>query len=140
MLKNKKKDKGDKEEGYLKQQKFARTVVDYQPDICKDYKETGFCGFGDSCKFLHDRTDYKHGWQDINEEEPDDKYVIKEEEEKKGDNCAVCGGNFKDPIVTKCKHFFCMDCAEKECSSSCFTCQKPTSGIFKNAKKLLKNS
>ena len=19
---------------------------DYQPDICKDYKETGFCGFG----------------------------------------------------------------------------------------------
>ena len=36
---------------------------DYQPDICKDYKETGFCGFGDSCKFLHDRSDYKHGWQ-----------------------------------------------------------------------------
>lgn len=29
-----------------------------QPDICKDYKETGFCGFGDSCKFLHDRSDY----------------------------------------------------------------------------------
>lgn len=29
---------------------------DYQPDICKDYKETGFCGFGDSCKFLHDRS------------------------------------------------------------------------------------
>lgn len=22
---------------------------DYQPDICKDYKETGYCGFGDSC-------------------------------------------------------------------------------------------
>ena len=37
--------------------------VDYQPDICKDYKETGFCGFGDSCKFLHDRGDYKSGWQ-----------------------------------------------------------------------------
>jgi RING finger protein 113A len=36
---------------------------DYQPDICKDYKETGYCGFGDSCKFMHDRTDYKHGWQ-----------------------------------------------------------------------------
>jgi len=36
---------------------------DYQPDICKDYKETGYCGFGDSCKFLHDRADYKHGWQ-----------------------------------------------------------------------------
>ncbi|CAF1327418.1 unnamed protein product [Rotaria sordida] len=36
---------------------------DYQPDICKDYKETGYCGFGDSCKFLHDRSDYKYGWQ-----------------------------------------------------------------------------
>ena len=23
----------------------------------------GFCGFGDSFKFLHDRSDYKHGWQ-----------------------------------------------------------------------------
>lgn len=32
---------------------------DYQPDVCKDYKETGFCGFGLSCKFLHDRSDYK---------------------------------------------------------------------------------
>ncbi|KAI9455476.1 hypothetical protein BJY52DRAFT_1204997 [Lactarius psammicola] len=34
------------------------TVVDYQPDVCKDYKETGFCGFGDTCKFLHDRGTY----------------------------------------------------------------------------------
>jgi len=51
------------------------TIVDYQPDVCKDYKgkffflrakascctdhnfntETGYCGFGDTCKFLHDR-------------------------------------------------------------------------------------
>jgi RING finger protein 113A len=53
------------------------TIVDYQPDVCKDYRgastspfslprrtpshtdiplsETGFCGFGDTCKFLHDR-------------------------------------------------------------------------------------
>merc|ERR1712224_13496 len=36
---------------------------DYDPNICKDYKETGFCGYGNSCKFLHDRTDYKTGWQ-----------------------------------------------------------------------------
>jgi RING finger protein 113A len=24
------------------------TVLDYQPDTCKDYKTTGYCGFGDS--------------------------------------------------------------------------------------------
>merc|ERR1712224_761708 len=36
---------------------------DYQPDICKDYKETGFCGFGDSCIYLHDRGNTLAGWQ-----------------------------------------------------------------------------
>jgi RING finger protein 113A len=41
----------------------STTRMDYQYDICKDYKETGFCGFGDSCKFLHDRSDFKSGAQ-----------------------------------------------------------------------------
>lgn len=36
---------------------------DFQPDVCKDYKETGFCGFGDACKFLHDRSDATLGWK-----------------------------------------------------------------------------
>jgi RING finger protein 113A len=39
------------------------TITDMAPDVCKDYKQTGFCGFGDSCKFLHAREDYAHGWQ-----------------------------------------------------------------------------
>lgn len=30
--------------------------------VCKDYKETGYCGWGDTCKFLHDRSDYKPGY------------------------------------------------------------------------------
>jgi RING finger protein 113A len=41
----------------------ATSRFDYQPDVCKDYKDTGFCGYGDACKFLHDRSDYKSGWQ-----------------------------------------------------------------------------
>jgi len=52
-------------QGPLRAPSFLRatTTFDYQPSICKDYKETGFCGFGDSCKFLHDRSDYKSGAQ-----------------------------------------------------------------------------
>ncbi|KAI1419049.1 hypothetical protein F5Y12DRAFT_779811 [Xylaria sp. FL1777] len=39
------------------------TTTDFAPDICKDYQRSGWCGFGDSCVFLHDRSDVKRGWQ-----------------------------------------------------------------------------
>ena len=81
---------------------------DYAPDLCKDYKETGFCGFGDSCKFLHDRSDYKFGWQLEREEhgkgEPDEdmsKYEIHSDEEDLPFKCFICRDSFKHPIVTK---------------------------------------
>ncbi|KAF7801286.1 zinc finger CCCH domain-containing protein 1 [Senna tora] len=47
--------------GPLRASPYIRVSVriDHQLDICKDYKETGYCGYGDSCKFMHDRTDYK---------------------------------------------------------------------------------
>jgi RING finger protein 113A len=41
----------------------STAVIDYKPDICKDYKETGYCGYGDSCKFIHDRGDYKTSYE-----------------------------------------------------------------------------
>ncbi|RHY18980.1 hypothetical protein DYB36_003995 [Aphanomyces astaci] len=52
-------------QGPIRAQTWARSICrfDYAPDICKDYKETGFCGYGDNCKFMHDRGDYKSGWQ-----------------------------------------------------------------------------
>lgn len=85
---------------------------DYQPDVCKDYKETGFCGFGDSCKFLHDRSDYKHGWQleqeygnnkkdDESDDGDDSKYEIHSDEEDLPFKCFICRESFVDPIVTK---------------------------------------
>ena len=51
--------------GPIKVTTSIRTTAqfDYQPDICKDYKETGFCGFGDTCIYLHDRGDTLTGWQ-----------------------------------------------------------------------------
>jgi hypothetical protein len=44
---------------------MARTTIriDYQRDICKGYKDTGFCSYGDNCKVLDNRGDYKQSWQ-----------------------------------------------------------------------------
>lgn len=118
---------------------------DYQPDICKDYKETGFCGFGDSCKFLHDRSDYKAGWQleldaeNNLEEEDDNKYKIDDEEDLPF-KCFICRESFQKPIVTKCKHYFCESCAldHYKKSTRCFVCGIQTSGVFNIAKELIK--
>lgn len=86
---------------------------DYQPDVCKDYKETGFCGFGDSCKFLHDRSDYKAGWQleadgpnahrgnDDSDDGDDTKYEIHSDDDELPFKCFICRNSFVDPIVTK---------------------------------------
>lgn len=41
----------------------ASVRIDYQPDVCKDYKETGYCGYGDACKFLHTREDTRASYQ-----------------------------------------------------------------------------
>lgn len=82
---------------------------DYQPDICKDWKETGYCGFGDSCKFLHDRSDYKSGWQLDREfeenikPEDEDAYVISssDEDDQLPFACFLCRERFTNPVITK---------------------------------------
>ncbi|KAG6476090.1 hypothetical protein ZIOFF_065326 [Zingiber officinale] len=109
---------------------------DYQPDICKDYKETGYCGYGDSCKFIYDRGDYKSRWQLEKDWEEAEKARKKRlATSSRGDNdeadhedgnddddeaddslpfaCFICRQPFEDPVVTKCKHYFCEHCALK---------------------------
>ena len=85
------------------------TLVDYQPDVCKDYKETGFCGYGDSCKFLHDRGDYLAGWQ-LDKIDPNGGVAQPEEEEieEVPFACLICRKEFTEPVVTRCGHYFCM--------------------------------
>ena len=121
---------------------------DYQPDICKDYKETGFCGFGDSCKFLHDRSDYKAGWQLEQEvaagpncdDDDDDKYRIDDEDDDLPFKCLICRESFTKPVVTKCKHYFCEGCALKQFrkSTRCAACGQQTMGVFNIAKDIIK--
>lgn len=126
---------------------------DYQPDICKDYKETGFCGYGDSCIFLHDRGDYKTGWQ-LEKEWEDaqknhtkfgasdpNKYAISDNDsdDELPFACLICRQEFKNPVVTRCEHYFCEACAIKNYKKSpkCYACGKPTQGVFNTAKKML---
>jgi RING finger protein 113A len=72
---------------------------------------------------MHDRTDYKSGWQidkeweeaRKNQQDDDpDKFLVKDiiaEESDSDDDlpfaCLICRNDFKDPIMTKCKHYFC---------------------------------
>ncbi|KAK9768243.1 RNA-splicing factor [Basidiobolus ranarum] len=123
---------------------------DYQPDICKDYKETGFCGYGDSCIFMHDRGDYKSGWQlekeweDAQKNKRIDDFLEEEKEEEESEEelpfaCIICREEFTRPVVTKCGHYFCEKCALKRYAKTpkCFACNAPTGGIFNTAKLLI---
>jgi RING finger protein 113A len=166
------------------------THMDYAPDICKDYKETGYCGYGDkyvvfwvksllwlqralhptyvspltafsffyirSCKFMHDRGDYKTGWQiDRDWEaaqkskrkalvsgkaEEDEDWTVKDEDDGLPFACFICRQPFTDPVVTKCGHYFCEDCAlnHHKKSHKCAVCKEPTMGIFNTAAKIMK--
>ena len=125
----------------------SSTVMDYQPDICKDYKETGYCGFGDTCKFLHDRSDYLAGWQldvlpnsnarDIPLSDPEN--GEDDDEEDIPFACLICRQPFTDPVVTTCGHYFCSACAIKRYSKNpkCFACGAQTNGLFNSAAKLI---
>lgn len=135
------------------------TVTDFAPDVCKDYKQTGFCGFGDSCKFLHAREDYKQGWELDKDWEIGAKGKNKkggqpnksladaadsEEEDAALEGipfaCIVCKKPYTNPIVTKCGHYFCEGCALQRYrrNPSCAACGAGTGGVFNGAKNLRK--
>ncbi|KAG6618578.1 RING finger protein [Phytophthora cinnamomi] len=147
-------------QGPIRAQTWARAIsrFDYQPDICKDYKETGFCGYGDSCKFLHDRSDYKSGWQiekeyaekekkrqkrlqegrDPDEESDDESKKAAKDDKEEQFACTICRAPFRNAVETICGHFFCEACALKHFkkTSRCFNCKKQTNGVFNAAKQL----
>nr|CCA23479.1 conserved hypothetical protein [Albugo laibachii Nc14]CCA26695.1 conserved hypothetical protein [Albugo laibachii Nc14] len=139
-------------QGPIRAQTWARSICrfDYQPDVCKDYKETGFCGFGDTCKFLHDRGDYKGGWQIEKEykekqmaqrqrtlqgktldEVDENEYLVSDDADEQF-ACTICRQPFQDAVKTICGHIFCEKCALKHFrkTSRCFNCGKQTNGAF----------
>lgn len=139
------------------------TVTDFAPDVCKDYKTTGFCGFGDNCKYLHAREDYKQGWQLDKEWETVTKgKTVKgtkfasanrdadaDEDDEDADAellegipfaCVICKEGYKDPVVTRCGHYYCERCAltRYRKDPSCAVCGAGTGGVFNVAKGLKK--
>uniref|UniRef100_A0A8C9UC48 E3 ubiquitin-protein ligase RNF113A-like n=1 Tax=Serinus canaria TaxID=9135 RepID=A0A8C9UC48_SERCA len=135
---------GTARKGPIRAPEHLRATVrwDYQPDICKDYKETGFCGFGDSCKFLHDRSDYKHGWQmeqELGTSDNNENYEVSSGEEDVPFKCFICRSSFQNPVITRCGHYFCESCAlQHYCKSQrCYVCGKQTSGVFNPARELM---
>lgn len=141
------------------------TVTDYAPDVCKDYKLTGFCGFGDTCKFLHSRDSVKQGWELDRDWEISTKgkklagrtVASANRNANAGENadddddddallesipfaCILCKKSYKNPIVTKCGHYFCESCALQRYrkNPSCAACGSGTGGVFNVAKRLTK--
>lgn len=142
----------------------STTIFDYAPDVCKDYKETGYCGYGDACKFLHDRGDYKMGWQIEREWQEEQKKkeaaraagkVLGDAGDGDGDGdgsgnggdkdalpfaCFICRKPFIRPVVTRCKHYFCSACAlgrYAKGNTTCAACKKQTGGSFNPAKAIV---
>ena len=158
------------------------TMIDYQPDVCKDYKgrammdvpvncraltiytiytETGYCGFGDTCKFLHDRGTYLQGWQ-LDKIAPSGSNFItfatraglhkpqNSDSDNDGDSdeedipfaCLICRKPYTDPVVTKCRHYFCQQCAIKRYvkNPKCAACGAPTGGLFNRADKIVERA
>lgn len=159
------------------------TIVDYQPDVCKDYKgsfslffhrkneldslnpplETGYCGFGDTCKFLHDRSNCASyvtialklmltscilsdlaGWQ-LDKLAANPKQSVDDSSESDSDDedipfaCLICRKPYTDPVMTRCGHYFCSACAIKRYARTpkCAACHAPTGGIFNRADKVI---
>jgi RING finger protein 113A len=150
--------------GPIKASAFVRTTCrfDYQPDICKDYKDTGFCGFGDTCIYLHDRGDTLTGWQleqqweeqrkkDLQKREmdafategktPDEVKPLVNTDDGLPFACHLCREAFKEPVVTSCGHYFCEACIMSHTRQSekgtCPICNKDTHGVFNQPTKLL---
>ncbi|NWS47558.1 R113A protein, partial [Probosciger aterrimus] len=138
--------------GPIRAPEHLRATVrwDYQPDICKDYKETGFCGFGEfggSC-FGRNQSSKGGGWRILLfialiwltvSSADEENYEVSSDEEDMPFKCFICRSSFKNPVVTKCRHYFCESCALQHYRTSqrCYVCDKQTNGVFNPAKELM---
>ena len=110
---------------------------DYAYGLCKDWREAGYCGYGDNCIFVHDRSEFKTSKQLEKEwEEQLNQKNTPQPQPKSTSVCGICQKEPSSPVLTRCHHLFCYHCALNNYSKSnkCYTCSKDTSGIFNEIK------
>ncbi|ADM11706.1 putative zinc finger domain-containing protein [Encephalitozoon intestinalis ATCC 50506] len=92
-------------------------MVETHKIICKPFRETGYCGYGDSCKYLHERS---IGFSEMGMISDDDLL------------CGICKKTFEERVLTECGHSFCSLCAIKKYQDGdeCNVCGKAVYGRF----------
>lgn len=119
--------------------------LDYAREVCKDYKDTGFCGFGDSCKFIHDRGEHEQvtklnaAWEAFRDKKSVSS-ATSSTDLKTDRICGICKVPFTEKITIlsaiPCNHLFCSTCAlsSEKTKRRCQVCKAPINGQFKAAK------
>lgn len=94
----------------------------------KFVRKTG--GGGGRCESDGDESNYEVGG---GSQDDDDGQLPQE--------CPICERAFIEPIVTKCRHYFCERCALQNygTDANCFACGQATDGVFNAARDLIKH-
>lgn len=104
------------------------TITDFQPDVCKDFHQTGFCGYGDTCKFLHIRDELRATKPVVKDWKVERECSIEDIPFK----CVLCKQDYQRPVKTECGHIFCQSCFMRRYRAkkpTCFICGKDTGGL-----------
>ncbi|GCB76656.1 hypothetical protein scyTo_0020495 [Scyliorhinus torazame] len=69
----------------------------------------------------------------------DENYEVSSDEDDVPFKCFICRTSFTNPVITKCKHYFCESCALQHYRKSkrCYVCNEQTNGVFNPAKELM---